>query len=712
MKRLLMMCAVALLTAGLQATGAQSPAVTAEKLLARAQHKAAVDRDLPGAIEDYKAAVAAAGTNRALAARALVELAECYDKLGERSDAVKVYRDVLRKYPDAPAAAIAQSRAQLPQVVPAGMNARLVWSAPANTAFISDVSPDDRYISYVQDGSLFVRDLRSGDSTRLTPGQDSGDTGAESVTVSAFSRDSQDLAFEVSRRGDSAAELRIQPLSAPAGSSRMIYKNADVTNILPFDWTPDKKLLAVELVRKDRTVQIAMLSPETGSLRVLKSMEWRLAGRMRLSPDGAYLAVDLPESDVTVDRDVFVLAVDGSREITAVSGRGRDVLVGWTTRGDGLVFESSRGGSSALYSVAFSNGRPAGAPTLIKGDLGRTAAITTTPGGRLYYRNTFYPHLEVRVGSIDWAAGRFGEESRAISLSRHSQASAADWSPDGRSLAYVSTDLSATGLLTIASYRVTIHSMDTGQVQELKPEPELDFIGSLRWSPDGRSFAVQGRTLKGRYGLFVIDAKTGALQVVLMDDPGPSISGPPEWSADGRKLYFARRLSRPNVDSAIVELDVTTHAERELTRMTQGAGQLIVSPDGRHLVAGNGLNGRVQAGKPGLVLISTADGATKELMPLTTQPSFYALVGWDSNGRSILVAKEEKDAERNVWRVPIDGAEPARAGRADGRPPFRLHPDGQRVAFDWLNDGSSRRPIEVWVLENYLPSQATSRRQN
>ena len=72
--------------------------------------KAEVEGDLKGAIEAYKKVVANAGANRALAAQALVRMAECYQKLGG-AQARKVFEQVLRDYADqAEAATISPGR--------------------------------------------------------------------------------------------------------------------------------------------------------------------------------------------------------------------------------------------------------------------------------------------------------------------------------------------------------------------------------------------------------------------------------------------------------------------------------------------------------------------------------------------------------------------------------------------------------------------------
>src|SRR5437588_593979 len=83
---------------------------SAEVQLKAAQQKAEVEGDLKGAIEAYKKIVANAGTNRAVAAQALVRMAECYQKLGD-AQARKIFEQVLRDYADqAEAATIALAR--------------------------------------------------------------------------------------------------------------------------------------------------------------------------------------------------------------------------------------------------------------------------------------------------------------------------------------------------------------------------------------------------------------------------------------------------------------------------------------------------------------------------------------------------------------------------------------------------------------------------
>ena len=71
----------------------------ADVALRAAMETETVKGDLKDAIEQYKKIVAGAGTNRALAARALTRMAECYQRLGD-SQARQVYERLLRDYAD------------------------------------------------------------------------------------------------------------------------------------------------------------------------------------------------------------------------------------------------------------------------------------------------------------------------------------------------------------------------------------------------------------------------------------------------------------------------------------------------------------------------------------------------------------------------------------------------------------------------------------
>ena len=90
------------------------------------------------------------------------------------------------------------------------------------------------------------------------------------------------------------------------------------------------------------------MSTGNGSDKSIKSLDWRYPLVVSLSPDGRYLAYDVPAGDAGSPRDILLLALDGSSEITAVSGPGDDSRPLWTADGSRLVFMSNRSGNPSL----------------------------------------------------------------------------------------------------------------------------------------------------------------------------------------------------------------------------------------------------------------------------------------------------------------------------------------------------------------------------
>jgi len=121
-------CAILLLAR--VATAQQKSTLDVEMEFRAAQQKELVDGDLRGAIEKYRAVVSQAGSNRAIAAKALVRMAECYQKQGD-TEARRLFERVIREYPEQQeAVALAQARLKGSPRTPvdSGAVVRKVWA--------------------------------------------------------------------------------------------------------------------------------------------------------------------------------------------------------------------------------------------------------------------------------------------------------------------------------------------------------------------------------------------------------------------------------------------------------------------------------------------------------------------------------------------------------------------------------------------------------
>jgi TolB protein len=99
------------------------------------------------------------------------------------------------------------------------------------------------------------------------------------------------------------------------------------------------------------------------------------------------------------------------------------------------------------------------------------------------------------------------------------------WSPDGRSLAYVSFEDRLPS--------VYVQFLQTGERRRVSARAGVNQAPA--WSPDGKKLALTLSTRDGNLDVYVMDLATQALTRIT-DDPG--IDTEPQWSKDGQSIYF------------------------------------------------------------------------------------------------------------------------------------------------------------------------------
>jgi len=600
--------------------------------------------DVNAAIEQYQRL--SNGANRGVAAQALVRLAEAHQKRGD-GEAQQVYERIVREFGDQRDAVLtARNRLARNGRTRTAVGDRAVKAGPDITYGDGNVSPDGRFISYTDwngPGNLMLHDLATGNDRRLT------DTMDGNSYASAISPDGKQIAYgwRSYTKPVFTNELRVARLDGTGVvQPRRIYGNDDIDTFNPTDWSPDGQTLAAFVTRKDRTGQIALVGVRDGSFKALKSTGWRGPNKVLFSPDGKYLAYDLPATDSDLKYDVFVLAADGSREIRAVQHTAHDVVMGWSRDGSRLLFASDRTGPASLWAVPIADGRITGAQTLLKPDIGSMRSTGISADGTLYVVKDAST-AALQIAPLDLGSGTLG----GAGVTENFQALRPNWSRDGRLLAYVIRR--ASGLPTLA-----IRDTESGQLREL--HPSLLYFNEPRWSPDGRWLVVFGRSVEGRGGVYRIDAETGRESLIAEADLGPV-----QISPDGRKIYYEIGFVTLGVGpQRLIERDLASGSTREV--MTRdgfnSTGNVELSPDGRWLA----MIATDDAARTSAVIVRpVAGGQAREVLRVNRPEMFnaYGHMSWTSDGTAVVVSHMRGDNWTNArwdspWVVPIDGGRP------------------------------------------------------
>ena len=571
------------------------------------------------------------------------------------------------------------------------MVTRRVWAGP-DARVVGSVSPDGRYLSYTDQttGDLALRDLATGTTRRLT------NEGSSTERGSAISPDGKEVVYDWFNK-DGSPDLRIMRLDGSA--PRILYSAKGVLDLGACDWSPDGKYILTSIFRPPSSFQIALISVADSSMRVLKTLDW-FPTRGKFSPDGRYIAYDLAQQQDSGNRDIFLLAADGSREIRVVEHPADDQLLGWTPDGNRILFASDRSGSMSAWAIRVVDGKPQGSAELVKPDIGQVLPIGFTRSGSFYY-GLVIGTSDIYTAEFDPATGKVLTQPQNATQRFVGSNSSPAWSPDGQYLAYISHNRH-----WLASQRpevVSIRSLKTGAQRDLPPK--LPFLwGPLRWSPDGRSILVLGKDWSVQHGLFRVDAQTGQVTPILWW--GDAEISNPAWFPDGQRLLYSSRHDESDTTTdTILIRELDTRRETELLRSAPGSriDDIALSPDGRQVA----LTLLDRETRSSVLKVSPVDGGDASELVRAKEPE--TIVGdslsWSSDSRHIVFGRKRaasQESKTELLTISPRGGEPHALGLAmDFVRDVSFHPDGRHIAFA-ASEG--RDKIEVWVMENFLPT--------
>jgi len=687
------------------------PQESAEQLYEAALFKKEAEGDLQGAVQLFLKIITDFPENRKIAAKAQLQTGICYEKLGLKQ-AQKAFQAVLDNYPEQ-IEAVKAAREKLSALQRAqalaekGLKEFKIHKVceGSDVDDSGEVSPDGRYISYTdwRTGDLSIYEVASGEKRLLTSPTEEEPSGL--VLRSRWSPDSQRIAYIWNM-----SDLRI--IGIDGSKPRVLYQDKDLFP-QPADWSPDGKHILTTLVNyyKDKVNQVGLISVRDGTVSILETLKGRAVEHLYFSSDGRYIAYDYPQKAGSQERDIFIYSIEEKREIPLVQHLANDRIGAWTPEGKKILFGSSRLGTMDLWAISVEEGKPQGSPTLVKKDIGLVSPMGFAPDGSFYY-GVGIMISDVYVGTLDKGREKFLAPPKRLAGSFVGHNFSPEWSPDGKSLAYISKRYPQ---YEYGANSLYIVSPETGEERGVVRPQELRTFGDVSmgicWSPDGRSILTSGLNKKG-LGIYVLDVETGEMTTVLYGEPIPGKTRImfPKWSADGKAIFFVERHWGKGI-SRVFLYDMKTKEKKEIYNQRPNLMWLIPSPDGK-LLAFQTIKKYEGEDMGVLMVLPVEGGEPREVAKITGAGEGSWNMAWTPDSREIIYCKDllapgnQIAQGSELWKVSVEGGEPQKIWKMAGSSKFlSVHPDGQRLAFS-----SSTWRTEIWVMENFLPDEKTKKK--
>jgi Tol biopolymer transport system component len=563
---------------------------------------------------------------------------------------------------------------------------RRVWG---EADFLVSPSPDGRFVSLTDwtTGDVAVRELETGEVRHVTHNPMPWVPGF--ALLPQISPDGNQIAYSWWRNEQAEFELRV--VDWDGSEPRTLLANEQ--RILALAWAPDGQHILVIRRRRDASEQeLALVAAADGSMTMLVSAGTSFPRGAAFSPDGRFIAYDLPDEEHPDQRDIFVLALDGRQTTRIVDAMSNDYLLGWAPTGGHILYCSDRTGTPGVWLLPVGDGRPTGEPELVLPDTWGVQPVGFLREGRYYYAVQTGAQ-DIYVATLGAGYGSVAAAPNLATPRRFGHSGYPAWSPDGRHLAYIRTQGVMTGLSSLI-----IRSPETGEVRELSLGEGLKPIAALRWTPDGGSFVLMAGDDTGVTGIYRVDVQTGRPEVLVSGETWDTGDGI-DVSPDGRFLYYRTKIEGEDPYwPRVFRKGLNTGNVQEVYKAPVGiVRNVAVSPDGSSLALSLQALGE---GKHQIVVLPASGGDARALTPPTN--GIFS-IAWTPHGEAILYSMESTgnpyDPTTSLWRVALAGGEPELVGlemEAIRYP--RFHPDGRRIVF-----AAGRASFELWVMENFLP---------
>lgn len=667
----------------MMSTPAQSPDVQ----FRAAQQKETVEGDLNAAIAMYRRLADDRATPPDLAARALVRLGRCYQRMGN-SEARQAFERVLSQFSGQTSAAVeakqllaAMDRGALREDGGIVLRKLQPGIQGINSLSALTVSRDARYAAAVTDGRREVElvNVTNGQRTSVRT-REALVSGNEVIHGAAISPDGQRIAFEVPT-GINSSELRL--IDRSTGGVRTVFKSDSAFRVFVRDWSRDGRTILLQAGNRGGLHRIDVDSGTAHAVPLPgEDQGTTILSAARLSPDGQYITYMMRAGQFDVFGRISMQRLDGSGSQLIADPDGGANLAGWSLDGRFVLYSSGDLGTEHLWAIRVENGRPEGDPVSLAKGLPQ-GSMTMAANGSLIVM--IHGRGRCYIAAIDPATGA-ASSPKEVNGHLNAEILSATWSPDGARMVY-------SARRNPSSEDVYIRDERTGEEHKLGAFPLIP--RKMSWTPDGEALIMPqfagGGSAVVRYSL----ANGKVDELIPAKRQEPIAKGHPTLSADGHTVFYLEG-SPAGTGSRVIRYDLLSGTA---VPIAAADNTYDLSPDGEQLVIPF-----VDATSKtaGLRIINQNGQPVRDVVRLKPDERI-AVVAWSPDGQWIYFGRGSERAIE-IDRVSVAGGNPTSTGlRTSGFPDLGVHPSGKQLVY------MEHAPSELWRLDGIDRALASMR---
>lgn len=468
--------------------------------------------------------------------------------------------------------------------------------------------------------------------------------------------------------------------------------------LYPEQWSLDGKQILVALEYRDEpdSIQLALISVENGSIHELKKFNGSFSFSS-LSPDGKYLAYDLPQQPRASENDIYILSIGDKKETVFEQNPADERFMGWSPDGQWILVTSDRTGTKDLWAVKVNGDRYEGEIKLIFPGIGNITPIRFLADGSFYYLNNMDEFQDIYLAKIDQKTGKLIDKGRSIFGNIKVKSKyPCEWSHNGRYLATVSLKMDDFPNL------IPIQTMDSQELRQLSPKLKY-LIWDFCWSTNdkyiyGLTWNNETSNDPNATAIYQIDVNTGEASAIIQSTTDAKICAL-DNSPDGKSLYYTLGYWKSK-KASIVMHDLESGSEHEIYVNPEiYPNHISISPDGKWI------SFITRGSDPTtftINLIGSSGGEIHELLKLTNVTHITSLE-WTPDCQYLFFTKYFSNNGNELWRISVENHSLQLCSETkseNGFMGFRISPDGQNAVYT-----ESLGRNELWVLENFLPRE-------